>query len=43
MNITQQELQSLKDAASEAQWNEVCDRIKEARAGDYPPPTGGQK
>lgn len=37
MNITQVELDSLEASQSETEWNHVCDGIKKARNGNYPP------
>lgn len=37
MNITQEELNKLASTKSEAEWNLVCDQIKLARGGQYPP------
>ncbi len=37
MNITDEELQLLETSKSEDDWNSACDRIKEARNGNYPP------
>lgn len=35
--ITELEIQRLKDTESEAEWNAACDSIKVARGGQYPP------
>jgi hypothetical protein len=37
MNITEAELLSLNRTKSEEEWNNVCDEIKQARDGAYPP------
>ena len=37
MNISEQEIQKLKDAKSAAEWNAVCREIKSKRNGAYPP------
>lgn len=37
MNLTQAEEIALLEAPSEAAWDKVCDQIKAARAGKYPP------
>ena len=35
-NLTDTEIQKLKNTTSEAEWNAVCDEIKAARNGEYP-------
>ena len=35
-NLTDAELQRMKDASSEEEWNEGCDAVKESRGGQYP-------
>ena len=35
-NITEEELNSLRTAKNEAEWNAACDAVKKARAGRYP-------
>lgn len=37
MNITDEEIDKLKKTNNEGQWNAVCDEIKKARGGQYPP------
>ena len=37
MDITEKEIQSLREAATEDDWNKVCDDIKKARGQKYPP------
>jgi hypothetical protein len=37
MNITIEELQKLRNTKSESEWNAVCDEVKAARGGQYPP------
>ncbi len=37
MNITEKEIQSLREAATEDAWNKVCDDIKKVRDQQYPP------
>jgi hypothetical protein len=37
MNLTDEELQNLKDTKSEQEWNNTCDEVKRARGGQYPP------
>lgn len=37
MNITESELSELKACQSDQQWNDVCDKVKRARGGQYPP------
>ena len=38
MNLTQEEINKLKEAAgNDQEWNKVCDEIKAARGGQYPP------
>lgn len=37
MNITEAEIDKLKASKNEQAWNAVCDEIKKARAGQYPP------
>lgn len=36
-NLTQEEITRLKATKSEQEWNDVCDEIKTARAGQYAP------
>lgn len=36
MNITEQEIQKLKNAKSAGEWNSVCREIKSKREGAYP-------
>ena len=36
-NITEQEIEMLKECKTEVDWNNVCDKIKKARGGKYPP------
>ena len=36
-NITDQEVAKLKATRSSIEWNRVCDEIKNARGGEYPP------
>ncbi len=36
-NLTEEELAALKATANENEWNAACDRIKDARSGQYPP------
>ena len=35
-NITEEELQRLRDSKNENDWNDACDAIKKARNGRYP-------
>lgn len=35
-NLTIEESDDLHNATSEAEWNAVCDRVKDARDGRYP-------
>lgn len=37
MNLTEAELAALNATTSEREWNAVCDAIKAARDGEYPP------
>lgn len=37
MDITEQEIQKLKETKSAAEWNAVCREIKSKRNGAYPP------
>jgi hypothetical protein len=37
MLITESELELLKATKSENEWNDACDKIKDARDGQYPP------
>lgn len=37
MNLTASEIELLKNAQSEQEWNKLCDRIKAVRGGQYPP------
>ena len=37
MNLTDQELDALKNSKNESEWNATCDQIKSARSGQYPP------
>ena len=37
MNITEKEIQSLREAATEEAWDQVCDEIKKVRGQEYPP------
>lgn len=37
MNLTEQEIEKLKATKSANEWNSVCDEIKKARDGRYPP------
>ena len=37
MNLTEDEMIKLRNAKSESEWNAVCDEIKTARNGTYPP------
>jgi len=37
MNLTDQELNALKNSKNETEWNSICDQIKRARSGQYPP------
>jgi hypothetical protein len=37
MNITQAELDALRSTKNESEWNNVCNGIKQARNGSYPP------
>ena len=37
MNLTDQEIEKLKATKSETEWNAMCDEIKRARGGQYPP------
>jgi hypothetical protein len=36
-NLTEAEMKDLQSANSETEWNLVCDRVKGARNGIYPP------
>lgn len=36
MLLTTDELNQLKSAKSEAEWNAICDSVKRARQGQYP-------
>ena len=36
MNITERELDQLKEAKNEAEWNEAVDKMLEIRGGKYP-------
>lgn len=36
-NLTEAELELLKQTKSETEWNAQCDAIKSARDGQYPP------
>lgn len=37
MNITEQELEKLKNAKNATEWNAICNQIKNKREGSYPP------
>jgi len=37
MNLTENELQSLKNAKNSEKWDGICDKIKSKRDGNYPP------
>jgi hypothetical protein len=37
MNLTEAEITKLQNTKSEHEWNAVCDEIKAARNGEYPP------
>jgi hypothetical protein len=37
MNLTEAEMIELKNTTNESEWNAVCDKIKAARKGSYPP------
>ena len=37
MNLTEQELQKLQSATSGEHWNQLCEEVKAARDGEYPP------
>lgn len=37
MNITTEEVNKLASTKSASEWNAVCDQIKRARGGEYPP------
>ena len=37
MMLTENELMQLTNAESETEWNGICDRVKAARGGQYPP------
>lgn len=37
MNITDDEIEKLKNSKTESEWNAACDDIKRARKGMYPP------
>jgi hypothetical protein len=37
MNLTQDEIEALKNSQSVSEWNEVCDQVKAKRNGNYPP------
>lgn len=37
MNLTQDEVEKLMATKSESEWNAMCDEIKRARGGQYPP------
>ena len=37
MNLTEAEMTKLRNTKSESEWNAVCDEIKAARNGTYPP------
>ena len=37
MNITTEEIKALEETKSERDWITVCDNIKRARSGSYPP------
>lgn len=37
MNLTEKEIQDLKDSESVEGWNKVLDKIKATRQGQYPP------
>lgn len=37
MNLTEAELNELKNTKNETEWNALCDKIKAARKGSYPP------
>lgn len=36
-NLTDDELNKLSTSNSEQEWNKVCDEVKDARSGGYPP------
>ncbi len=37
MKLTEEEMIMIKSACGGYEWNDVCDAIKEARNGQYPP------
>lgn len=37
MNITDDELQALRETKNDSDWSQVCEEIKAARNGGYPP------
>jgi hypothetical protein len=37
MNLTEAEMTKLRNTKSKSEWNNVCDEIKAARNGTYPP------
>lgn len=37
MNLTEAEMDKFRNTKSEREWNAVCDEIKAARNGSYPP------
>ena len=37
VNLTEAEMAKLQKVTSSTEWNKVCDEIKEARGGEYPP------
>jgi L-rhamnose mutarotase len=37
MNLTEAEMAKLRNTKNESEWNAVCDEIKAARNGAYPP------
>ncbi len=36
-NLTEEEIEGLKNAATEDEFNSLCDKIKRVRGGQYPP------
>jgi len=37
MNLTEAEMIELNNTTNETEWNAICDNIKAARKGSYPP------
>ena len=37
MNITEQEMSAMVDCKTECEWNDLCDKMKSERGGQYPP------